>query len=54
MSWIAVIAGVWLIVGSLILPHPVLAIGSWNDIIVGLIVVVLGAWAALASPRISG
>lgn len=54
MSWIAVIAGGWLVIATLILRQSVIAIGSWNDIIVGLIVVVLGAWAALASPRISG
>jgi uncharacterized membrane protein HdeD (DUF308 family) len=54
MSWIAVVAGVWLIIGTLILRRPVMAIGAWNDVIVGVIVVVLGVWAALTSPRVSG
>jgi hypothetical protein len=49
MSWIAVVAGVWLIIGTLILPRPVMAIGAWNDIIIGVTVIVLGAWAALTS-----
>lgn len=54
MSWMAVIAGIWLITGTLMLRHPVTGIGSLNDIIVGVSVVVLGAWAALTSPRASG
>jgi hypothetical protein len=54
MSWIAVVAGIWLIIGTLILRRPVITVGAWNDIIVGVIVVVLGVWAALTSPRISG
>lgn len=54
MNWIAVVAGVWLVIGTLILRRPVIAIGSWNDIIVGVSVVVLGLWAALTSPRASG
>ena len=54
MNWIVVAAGIWLIIGSSILRHSVVSIGLWNDIIIGIIVVILGMWAALSSPRISG
>ena len=54
MDWIAAVAGVWLIIASFILGNPVIAVGLWNDIIVGVIVLILGVWAALASPRVAG
>jgi hypothetical protein len=54
MDWTAVIAGIWLIVAPFLLGTPEIAAGLWNDIIVGLIVVVLGVWAALTSPRAAG
>lgn len=54
MSWIAAAAGLWLILASFILGNPVLAAGLWNDILVGVIVLILGGWAALASSRRTG
>ena len=54
LDWIAAVAGVWLIIASFVLGDPVIAAGLWNDIIVGVIVVILGVWAALASPRVAG
>jgi hypothetical protein len=50
MDWIAAVAGGWLIIASFILGNPTADVGLWNDIIVGVIVVILGAWAALAAP----
>ena len=54
MDWIATFAGVWLIVASFILGNPLTAAGLWNDIIVGVIVLILGVWSALISPRVAG
>jgi hypothetical protein len=54
MNWIAVVAGIWLMIAPFILGTPAIAAGLWNDIIVGVIVLILGVWAALASPRITG
>ena len=54
MDWIATFAGVWLIVASFILGNPLTAAGLWNDIIVGVIVLILGVWSALVSPRVAG
>jgi hypothetical protein len=53
MNWIAIIAGLWLIIGSFILRYPVIAAGLWNDIIIGTMVLILGVWVALTSPQIA-
>lgn len=50
MNWIAVAAGVWLIVSSYVLRYPVVTAGLWNDIIVGAMVAALGIWAIRALP----
>ena len=54
MDWIAAAAGSWLTIASFILGNPFIALGLWNDIIVGIIVLILGVWAALAVPRVAG
>jgi hypothetical protein len=54
LDWIAAVAGVWLIIAPFILGPPAVAAGLWNDIIVGVIVIILGVWAALAAPRPAG
>ena len=54
MDWIAAVAGLWLVIASFILGNPILAAGLWNDIIVGVIVLILSVWAALAAPRGTG
>lgn len=54
LDWIAAVAGVWLMIAPFILGTPEIAAGLWNDIIVGMIVLILGVWAALASPRAAG
>lgn len=51
MGWIAAAAGGWLIIASFILGNHAIAVGLWNDIIVGVIAFILGVWSALASPR---
>ena len=53
MDGIAAAAGAWLIIASFILGNPIIAAGLWNDIIVGGIVVILGAWSAAGS-RLAG
>ncbi|MGE5377779.1 MAG: SPW repeat protein [Bacteroidota bacterium] len=50
MNWIASGAGLWLLISSFILRYPVINIGLWNDLIVGVIALVLGAWAAFTLP----
>jgi len=47
LSWINAVLGLWLIVAPFILSYSKLATPMWNDIIVGIIILVLGVWAAL-------
>src|SRR5215207_7273461 len=54
LDWIAAVAGGWLVIAPFLLGTPEIAAGLWNDIIVGGIVFILGAWAALARPRAAG
>lgn len=49
MAWIAAVAGLWLILATFLLRGFTITAGWWNDLIVGVIVVILGVWSALAS-----
>lgn len=53
MNWIAAGASVWLMISSFVLRYPIIGGGLWNDIIVGVITLGLGVWAALARPRVA-
>jgi hypothetical protein len=54
MNWVAAGTGTWLMISSFILRNPIPDAGFWNDVIVGVIVLILGVWAALTSPRAAG
>jgi hypothetical protein len=54
MDWVAAVAGVWLILATFLLHDLTITAGLLNDIIVGVIVLILGVWAALALPRDGG
>ena len=54
MNWIAIGAAGWLIISSFILRYPVIAVGFWNDLIVGVIVLVFGVWATLTLGQATG
>lgn len=47
LAWINVVLGVWLIIAPFIIRYNTVAAAMWNDIIVGIVVVVLAGWAAL-------
>jgi len=51
LDWIAAVAGGWLMIAPFLLGTPEVAAGLWNDIIVGGIILILGASTALASLR---
>jgi hypothetical protein len=54
MDWVAAVTGVWLIIATFLLRDLTITAGLWNDLIVGVIVVILGVWSALARPRATG
>ena len=48
LDWINVVLGAWLVIAPFVLGYTALVAALWNDIIVGIVVVVLAGWAALA------
>lgn len=51
LSWVNVILGGWLIIAPFLLGYSDDANPLWNDIIVGIVVVLFGIWSAVSSPR---
>ncbi len=48
-SWTNVVLGVWLLAAPFALGYSATAAAMWNDIVIGIVVVVLGVWSAMAS-----
>ncbi len=48
LNWINAVLGLWLVIAPFVLSYSSAATAMWNDIIIGLVALVLGAWAALA------
>jgi hypothetical protein len=48
LSWVNAVLGLWLVIAPFILAYSGVGAAMWNDIIVGIIVLVLGVWAAQA------
>ena len=46
LDWINAVVGVWLVLAPFILAYSTTGVAMWNDIIVGVVVIVLAAWAA--------
>lgn len=51
LSWVNVAFGIWLILSPYLLGYASLEIARWNENVLGVIVVGLGVWSALASRR---
>jgi hypothetical protein len=51
LEWINAVVGVWLILAPFILGYSAIVAALWNDIIVGVVVIVLATWAATAFGR---
>ncbi len=50
ISWVSALLGLWLIVSPFVLGTSFIMAVMWDDIIVGIGMVIFGAWAALAAP----
>lgn len=48
LSWLVALAGVWEVLAPFILGYTATTVALWNAIIIGIVLVVLGVWAALA------
>ena len=49
LNWVIAVAGLWEVVAPFILSYSKHATPMWDAIIVGIVLIVLGAWAALAN-----
>ena len=49
VSWTNVVLGVWLLAAPFALAYSGTTAALWNDIVIGLVVLVLGTWNALTS-----
>ncbi len=48
LNWINGVLGLWLIIAPFVLSYSNAAAAMWNDIVIGLVALVLGVWAALS------
>ena len=46
LNWINAVLGLWLVIAPFLLRYTATASALWNDIIIGIVVIVLGSWAA--------
>jgi len=51
LSWVNAALGLWLIIAPFLLSYTGTGAALWNDIIIGIIELVLGAWAASAASK---
>jgi hydrogenase/urease accessory protein HupE len=51
LEWINAVVGVWLILSPFALNYSTVVAAMWNSIIVGVVVIVLAAWAATTFGR---
>ncbi len=50
LSWINAILGLWLIVAPFVLRFSTTASTRWNDIVLGVAIIVFSVWRALTNP----
>lgn len=48
LSWLVAVAGLWEVVSPFILGYSAITVAMWNAIIVGVVLILLAAWAALS------
>ncbi len=53
LNWISAVVGVWMIISPFVLGTSAMAAVMWDEIVVGIIVLILGVWAALSTPRVT-
>lgn len=48
LDWINVVLGIWLIIAPFLLGYTAVKAAVWNDVIVGIVVIVLAGWGVVA------
>lgn len=54
ISWINFVLGIWLILAPFILGFGAIELAMWNSVVVGVIVLALAAWSAVATRNAEG
>ena len=54
LSWACAALGAWLVIAPFTLGNSTITVNVGNDVVVGLLVAVVGAWGALAGQRLHG
>jgi hypothetical protein len=49
LSWVNAVLGVWVLISPWALRYSEFAVPMWNNIVLGIVVIVLACWSALAS-----
>ncbi|MBE7470022.1 MAG: SPW repeat protein [Anaerolineales bacterium] len=47
LNWLVAVAGLWELLSPFALGYSALTVAMWNAVIVGVVLIALGAWAAL-------
>ncbi len=47
LSWLVAVAGLWEVLAPFILGYSAATVAMWNAIIVGVVLIILGIWAAV-------
>jgi hypothetical protein len=50
LSWLNFLLGIWLIISPFVLGYSAFPRATWNDVILGIIVLILGACSAFVTP----
>ncbi len=49
LNWLIALAGLWMIIASFVLGYGTTTPPFWDALIVGIVLIILGAWAALTT-----
>ena len=51
LSWLNLLLGIWLIISPFVLGYATSPTATWNNVVLGAVVVILAIWSAAATPE---
>jgi hypothetical protein len=54
LAWTSAVLGVWLVIAPFALGHSAITANVWNDVVVGVVVLLVSVWSAVAGQRQHG
>ncbi len=52
-DWINAVLGLWLLISPFVLGFTAVTSGEWTDVVLGIIALVVGVWAAMSERRVT-